>query len=369
MVDPENTCADLPPLYSRWIAELLPGPIPRESRATCDNCAMCAPSGLQDADQKEYFDPDAKCCTFVPELHNFLAGGILCDDDPAAQPGRRTVEHRIRSGVAVTPLGLKQPPVFLVLYESGPSAFGRSKGLRCPHYLEQGGGRCGVWRHRESTCMTWFCKHVRGSIGYAFWRDSLHQLLMVVEKDLARWAVMEMDLGFEALKRLVATNDWRSQAEPLTAESIDNRVDREAYARIWGKWAGREEDFFVECARLVNGLSWQEVMGIARPEARAYVRLTLEAYRKLISDEVPAALKVGTVQLVQLRHDVTRLSAYSNFDPIDVPRVVMESLHYFDGRPVSDALAAIASEKNVLMERSLVRKMVDFGLLVAAGAD
>lgn len=363
MIDPGNPGAEFPPLYSRWLAELLPGPIPRETRATCNDCAMCAPDGHQDGAEKEYFDPAIKCCTYVPEIHNFLAGGVLSDDDPSAQPGRATVEKRIRTGVAVTPLGLKQPAVFSLLYDNGASAFGRSRGLRCPHYIEDG-GRCGVWRHRESTCSTWFCKHVRGSVGYRFWRESLHRLLLVVEKDLARWAVLQLDLDLEALRNLVFTPGWRSQPEQVTAESIDNRVDRDSYSAIWGNWVGREVEFYVECARLVDALSWKEVLEIAGPEARAFARLTLDAYNNLISDQLPGALKTGSVQLVQLRHDMTRVSAYSLYDPIDIPRIVMESLHYFDGRPVPDAVGAIAAEKGVVLDQSLVLKMVDFGVLV-----
>jgi hypothetical protein len=42
----------------------------------------------------------------------------------------------------------------------------------------------------------------------------------------------------------------------------------------------------------------------------------------------------------------------------------MELLHYFDGRPVVDALAAIADERGVSLDAALVRKMVDFKLLV-----
>ena len=36
----------------------------------------------------------------------------------------------------------------------------------------------------------------------------------------------------------------------------------------------------------------------------------------------------------------------------------------FDGRTVAEAVAAIAADKGVVMNQSLVRKMVDFGVLV-----
>jgi hypothetical protein len=362
MIAPSSASEPLPPLFAAWVAELLKGPIPRESRATCDDCAMCAHGEEQRGPQTDYFDPVIKCCSYVPVLHNFLVGRILSDDDPAVEAGRSTVEKRIKEGVAVTPLGLGHPPVFSLLYENSKTAFGRSRNLRCPHYIEDG-GRCGVWRHRESTCATWFCKHVRGSVGYAFWHQSLHQLLMAVESDLARWSVLELGLGDDALRHLLAAES-KSQSDSIPGEAIDNRVDRDSYARLWGNWLGREDEFFIECARLVNPLSWNEVLAITGPEVRAWARLTEDAYRRLTSDEIPPALKAGPMQLVQITRDMTRVSTYSVFDPIDIPSVVMESLHYFDGRPTDEALTAIAGEKGIRLDPSLVRKMVDFAMLV-----
>jgi hypothetical protein len=258
--------------------------------------------------------------------------------------------------------------VFSLLSDNSENSFGRSHTLRCPHYLEDG-GRCGIWRHRESTCATWFCKHDRGAVGFAFWRDSLHQLLKLVERELARWAVMELGFEFDALRHLVDTAAWKWEPEEVTGEAIDNRVEQDSYAPVWGKWLGREVEFFIECARLVNRLSWNDVLAITGTEVRAYARLTQDAYSRLTSDEIPPALKVGDMQLIQIKRDVTRVGTYSAFDPIDIPNLVMGSLHHFDGRPTEEALAAIASERDLRLDPSLVRKMVDFKVLVPPKAD
>lgn len=61
---------------------------------------------------------------------------------------------------------------------------------------------------------------------------------------------------------------------------------------------------------------------------------------------------------------MTRICTYSSFDPLELPNVMLESLHNFDGRPTEEAMSAIAAEKGVEMDLSLIRKMVDFGLLV-----
>jgi Fe-S-cluster containining protein len=360
-----NAAEPLPPLYARWIKEFLPGPVSRESRATCDDCAMCARTTERPGAGNYYFDPRAKCCTYAPTLHNFLVGRILSDEDSAAQAGRMRVEQAIRQGLAVTPLGLGKPAAYAVLYANSANAFGRGESLRCPYFIEDG-GRCAVWRNRESTCATWFCKHDRGGVGRTFWRDALHRLLQAVEVDLARWCVAEVGLGDEALRYLLDSEAWTNLHRPLNAEAIDRRMEEGSYARIWGEWRHREADFFLRCAQLVNGLSLAEVLEICGPDARIYARLTESAYAELISDELPPALKVGPFQVLEVRHEATRIVTYSKFDPIDVPNVVMAMLPWFDGRPTEDALSAITEKSGMRLDRSLVRKLADFAVLVPA---
>jgi hypothetical protein len=362
---PETNVEPLPPLYDRWITELLGGGIPRESQATCDDCAMLGGEARQGSGAEScFFDPVIKCCTWVPTLQNFLVGRILSDTEPDAQFGRASVERRIAQGIGVSPLGLAQPPVFSLLYKNSSDFFGRSRSLSCPHFIEEG-GRCGVWRNRNSTCATWFCKHTRGHVGFAFWRDGLHRLLQTVELALARWCLLELQVSAETLRHLAAREDWSQEAGAVTGDVLDNRVDRKAYVRIWGEWLGREHEFFGRCAELVSPLSWADVLALSGPEARAYARLTQEAYSRLVSEEVPSTLKVGSFHLVQIENAITRVSTYSDYDPIDIPQTVMELLRYFDGRPTEQALAVIAEERGVRLDPALVRKMVDFKLLVA----
>jgi len=72
------------------------------------------------------------------------------------------------------------------------------------------------------------------------------------------------------------------------------------------------------------------------------------------------------MQLAQMTRAATRVSTYSGYDPLDVPNQVMELLPYFDGRQTADVLAAIAEERGIRLEPDLVRKLVDFVLLVPA---
>src|SRR5258706_6959334 len=94
----------LPPLYAAWIDQLLGGSIPQETDATCDDCAMLPDVGQTPEASGVFFNPETKCCSYVPQLPNYLVGRILNDNDPAFARGRASVETRLNAGVAVSPL-------------------------------------------------------------------------------------------------------------------------------------------------------------------------------------------------------------------------------------------------------------------------
>ena len=62
----------LPPLYARWFNDLVGDDIPSETRATCNDCAMCEIEGDPNKPGSELFNPASKCCTYLPRLFNFL---------------------------------------------------------------------------------------------------------------------------------------------------------------------------------------------------------------------------------------------------------------------------------------------------------
>ena len=352
----------LPPLYAAWLEQLLAGPIPHERDATCDNCAMCA-DGREPNTNEIFFSPQTKCCTYVPALPNYLVGRILADEEPAAAAGRATVVARMRAGAGVTPLGLAAPPNFSVLYGHNPAAlFGRSLTLRCPHYLEEAGGRCGVWAHRAGVCATWFCKFERGATGMNFWR-SLEQLLTGIERNLAHWCLLELGFKGETLRRLLPMPVQTSRNN-ISAHALDGVADPQEQRALWGEWTGREAEFYRACAQCVGALTWADVLALGGPELQLFAQLTREAYDEISSEQLPAALKVGVFNVLRLGPDSNTISTYSGYDPIELPNKLLEVLPYFDGRPVAQALAAIAAERDVKLDRALVRKLVDFKLLV-----
>jgi hypothetical protein len=358
-----ETPSPLPPMYAAWIAQLLGAHPPHETRATCDDCAMCNDV----APDASSYNPQTKCCTYLPVLPGFLVGKVLEDGHPEGAHGRATVRERIAAGAAVTPLGLGMPPRYDLLYAHGAErAFGQSVAMRCPHYLVEG-GRCGIWRQRNSVCATWFCKHVRGNVGWKFW-ESVRELLSSIERDLARWCMHELDVGADAIaETLPGSPRPGAGASSLTAEELDGRRDDVRAAALWGSWVGREEEFYRACARLVDALDIEAVLRICGPEVGLRVEVVKEGWRRLTTFEPPERLRMGALVVLRKSKSGERVSTYSSLDPLEVPRALFGALHHFDGRRTNDeARRAIVEDGGPRISAGLVRKLADFGVLVPA---
>ena len=355
----------LPPLYARWFNDLVGDDIPSETRATCHDCAMCEIEGDPNKPGSELFNPLSKCCTYLPRLFNFLVGMILMDDDPAMSEGRATVETRLQAGLAVTPLGLEQPLKSRVLYTQIESrAFGRAQSLRCPHYISEQGGLCGIWKYRNSICSTWFCKYVRGALGRDFW-EAAKLLLLAVEIDLARWCAVKLELDEAALALLLTPQV--EEGERLTLEDMDNLSDPDNQRRIWGNWLGRETEFYRACAELVAPLNWSDVLAICGPIAQARARVTQKAYSRMISAEIPTRLRMGGFKIIDANPEVYRLHhANMGMDLLKLSARTMRLLPYFDGRPTADIVNQIVEKEGLRFTDELLRRLVDFKILEPA---
>jgi hypothetical protein len=353
--------SSLPPLYAGWIDEALTGgAVPEERDATCSNCAMCAPESTPSGE--EYFDRSTKCCTYVPEIFNFLVGRVL-SEKPADEPariGRESVLERIQRGVEVTPLGLGRPRPYLMMYTGSSDAFGHARSMKCPHYVD---GNCGVWRNRMSMCATWYCKHERGAIGQHFWK-SVERLLSRAERALSIYCIAQLDLGRAALEELLRVHDGSSGDAPLRADEIDGRDDPSRHARLWGNWAGREEEFYRAAAKVVAPLKWTDVRAIGGPEVTLAEQLLRDAHRDLLSQAVPEVLTLGPFQVLSSDADSMRITTYSPYDPLVLPRALADVLHRFDGRRVDDVLETLNTGNDFEIDKALVRRLMDFKILV-----
>lgn len=337
----------LPPLYDRWISALLDGPIPAEAESTCMNCPMTEQGGRNKSDY--LFHPDTKCCTYMPDLPNYLVGRILGDNEPAFASGRAAFEAQFPEGMIVTPLGVYPPESYSTRYRENLDRFGIDPGMRCPFYLNEEGGLCGIWKHRNSRCATWFCKYSHGSRSVIFWKY-MDQLLTAVEKNLSHWCFQQLNDDDAALEELFPPPQ--------------SQVDLSRQQLYWGRWWRKEREFFQECSALVDSLSWEDVGAIGGQEIRIPARLVYLSYGRMQSDRLPEYLKVASWKKIALQNsDCYRIWAYNRYDPLDVSKSILDQLHHFDGQtPVAGVLRR-ANKNGVKLNRKLVRKFLDFGIL------
>jgi len=325
---------ELPALHAHWIGGILPGPIPREKTATCGSCVMCDGPDFAARRDVWLFDPRAKCCTYHPNLPNFLVGAILTDADSALDSARAVLAARIEAGHQVSPLGIRAPLDYVTRFRDNPEGFGRRLDFRCPFYRAEDGA-CGVWRHRPAVCATWFCKHDRGAVGATFW-EALLALLSEVEGTMAR-----------------------SCAEALGAWPAEER-DAEA----WGSWAGRVEEYYKECARFQGRLAWSDIVARGGTEVERLAGVTREAYARLIDRGLPERLRRGTIALMEDNGgERVRVVGYSRRDPLELPAWLLDALDSFDGGSPGEALSRVAAKTGRFIPSTLVRKLADFGLL------
>jgi hypothetical protein len=324
----------LPPLYRRWVDQILRQDVYSEPRATCNNCPMCKSSNPPA--KKDYsFNLDTKCCTYQPELPNFLVGGFLADDDPGFNEVKENFLARV-SHYNITPLGIAPP--FWTSFSFKMKRFGKHEELKCPFYLGHLGGLCGIWKYRNGTCSTYYCKHERGAVGYRFWRK-LEDTLFAAEKRLALYCANQ-------LKVII----------PENASDIRERT--------WGNWTYREAEFFMNCWHIVHPLSWEEIVKIGGVQLESLVIDLKNRFSYLQSKQLPEILKIRKFKSEEVTESQTRVWAYSYANPIDIPTSVVQALEYFDGRPTSEVLNQIESERGITIDSDMLQMLSDYEILV-----
>jgi Fe-S-cluster containining protein len=358
----------MPPAYGPLLSSFFDRPTVAEPRATCDDCAMCdksqppaaaaEPTGEAAKDlETAFFHPVIKCCTYHPTLPNYLVGAILSDEAAELSQGKERVRAKIARRIGVTPYWLAAPRKYLVLLDAArESSFGRSEALLCPYYVKEG-GRCSIWRHRESVCATFFCKHTAGATGHAFW-TALRRYLGHVERTLAHYAA-------KSVAPASAEPEWPKNR--LTREDLEDRAPNDAeYAKFWVHWVGREEAFYVECAKVIGAL-----------DREAFARLTDDGGAGQLLATVASSYEAVTLPKLSPRLVLNRemrvvqgaggvgVTTYSRYDPLFLSQALYEALRHFSGEDtVGAAFERLRREHDVDLPESLLLELQLQGVMV-----
>jgi hypothetical protein len=192
-----------------------------------------------------------------------------------------------------------------------------------------------------------------------FWA-AVRELLRGIERDLARWCVLTLVHDDRVLAALAAADQAQGRLDVNALDGLRNPEEHE----LWGEWAGRERQFFVEASRLVDPLHWNDVLEICGPAVRVQAAAVRARQRQLLDHTIPNILRVGRYEVVRGSPDASTLRTYSDFDPLHVPQRLLDVLRVFDGRPTADACEAVFRERGVVLTSTQLRELIDFRILV-----
>jgi len=181
------------------------------------------------AEHPRAFLSETRCCTYYPDLPNFLIGRALGRGDV----GSAAVKRQLMRSERVSAWGLEQPED--VLNPIGRH-FGRDLSSRCPYFVG-GEHTCGIWRDRDGVCRTWFCRYGEGKIGRDRW-VALKYVLGWIETSLANICV-ETGAPPQGEQTVATWCDWftwcAEHVEQITREQIDAARDEEISTR-YDEW-------------------------------------------------------------------------------------------------------------------------------------
>lgn len=293
----------------RLVPEVEGIPWPAEGRATCGSCPLLE-------DTRERFSPETRCCTYHPRLWNWQVGRALRRDDA----GAARVRARIDAGGGVDASGIAPPVGWKERYFSPRMAFGRDPSMRCPYWVG-GTESCGIWRDRNATCRTWFCRHDDGPAGQR------------------AWAALRAALD-------------RAEAHLAERCQQDLTPPRHPAPGVWASW-------FVACAAHVDTLG-----ELAPPEGLDGLRAAVRVADAARGAPIPAC-PIPAVRDQDADGTHLLLFGYSRYDPFRAPPGVVELFVRLDGKtPWREALAGAERAGGPLGE-ALVVDLWRAGLLTA----
>lgn len=346
----------LPKVYEHLLPSFFDLPVVDEPRATCDSCAMCDKGQNPSTVSAAFFRPDIKCCTYYPTLPNYLVGSALDDARPGSAEGARRLRAVIARRVGVTPRWVAAPRKYRVLLDAARlSSFGRSESLLCPYYAKDT-GRCTIWEHREGICATFFCKHQHGGSGRRFWM-ALKQWLAHTERTIA-----------EHVARQIAPEHVEPEIRPgtLTLEDLEDRPpSQESHAAMFGAWAGREEELYVECFRRASALSADQVRELTGARGEELLAAATARHESVTSPKLAHKLRLNP-DMPTLRCDAgVAVTPYSRYDSFVLPAVLYDALTRFGPEQSVDAtLERLAKDDDLELARETLLELQVFEVMV-----
>jgi len=332
----------VPEFYHSILPLLFQQQIPPEPFSDCFNCPMIAEKGEDPGlDLNRPFGYETKCCTITPRIPNYMVGGILSDPDPSLIEGKQRIMRKIQSREGIIPNGVYPTKEYNDYFiANSPIEFGRSKSLLCPYFI-QDKYSCTIWNYREVICSFWYCKHIAARCGSDFW-SSMVDYIKFIQDLFIEIAAKECGLYLVDLYGEGNYVNFQNEDDPQKTQN--------QYSEIWGKWLGKEEEYYKKCFEIVSNLpstQIKEKLAIAQGlEKIVEHRLNDFVYLPEFLIANRNSLKEGNKDFYQIE-----LSSYIKSTDksiawsFQIPRFAID---YFDGQTQTKEVIRMLDEKHFI---------------------
>ncbi|MFC1508685.1 hypothetical protein ACFL60_03245 [Candidatus Omnitrophota bacterium] len=279
-----------PVIYSSFLPEFFNNPIHREELADCTACPMCLKPGESREPGRKYYSPETKCCTYYPNIPNYLVGAILSDKSPDYDEGRLRIQERIRNHIAATPQGLLEPFDYYQRFaKKAVKGFGMNTSLLCPYY-NRTNGKCSVWMIRTSVCLSFLCRTMGHEYGDDFWFAN-RMYFLHLENTLAYYALYKMDFDpLNIMNYSIKSNGDEPIPKPAGEGKKPDSMGK-TYETLWEKWAGKEEDLYRETFRIIANLTPEDFDSITDIKLTLLLKNIKKKYDIVMSPEYQRVIK------------------------------------------------------------------------------
>jgi Fe-S-cluster containining protein len=332
---------DLPAIYRQFLPAVFNQPIPQETEATCASCAMCLKPGEDKIEGLNYYRDGLKCCTYHPDIPNYLVGAILADKRPELAEGQRRIKAKIQALEGVLPQGISRTEVYRERFENKLyEDFGNDLKLLCP-YLKD--GDCTIWPWREAICSTYFCRFVAGKDGELLWL-AVRKYLIAAERILIDYCTRDLALTGPEINPYFETQ----------------RPPAEVAAEVWGEHIDQIEQFYIQCWEAIQTLDARGYRSIAEPQT-FLAKIELEtAVNRVNNPVLPELLEMNTELKAWQEGDNAQLLTREGV--VELPMKAIESLQLFDGKRDT---ATVTSLSTVKLPQDLLIKLWRLDILKA----
>lgn len=238
-------------IYHDLLPDLMALEVPEEKWADCLNCHHCVKP-----DQERYL---TKCCDYQPSIPNYVVGAILSDQSPALKAPGKIIREKIANKRGITPFGIVPSSSYQKALREDRE---RNRGLKTPKghrtsllcsFYDQ--GMCTIHKYRADICGSFFCYSTSSVYG-----KQLSETLQSFAKSLD-WRLSWYATGRIRPDLSKVTDQKKLKNTAHFIENTEASVETN-YQSIWADQAGREEEYFIACFRLIKNLTAKDVSSI-----------------------------------------------------------------------------------------------------------